>query len=513
MQALDIVSLKRALNDNYLLVLTTNSTERKAVGNGLNPSAKAIVHLENDGVRLGVCGEQLILHLTGTSGGQADKAVGRITRRILSNPLMPKPKAVILVGIAWGAPGLCDLHDVILSGELLAVNQLRFEGGHIRHVPIPRTSPWLTELADISAEVARHSDLPKVGVLASGEQFFAADEARNALLAAFPQIMGGEMEGWDLVPDLQDIPWVQLRGICDFGNTSLNRINQMAAAERAAELLPDVIVALEQRGRLSPIRRDPATVGLLEVLTGEALHISDPGDGDVSLDDHLNYRIGPSLIWRIAQYALGTPQTASLPRLLTALLLEMGQNAIKYGGAAVATIQFGANSVTYSDDGETFDLYSLANHSKGRGGRKALADVLACLVAKNYIEISAKPDQSSSTNRYRISFPMLSAQIREVREKCPVEVNSFGNSNLDVSERLAYNSECRTLFFDAGEILMYSRRFDVVECLQVLIDGGHDLIIKCDNENEKAFYEDSIAVPDDRKLSVIAAPIALFTNA
>lgn len=510
-QSLNIASLRRALDDNYVLVLTTNSNERKAVASVLSPSAKAIVQIENDGARLGVCGEQLILHLTGTSGGQANKAVGRITRQLLSNPRMPKPKAVILLGIAWGAPGVCSLGDVILSGELLAVNQLRFEGGRIRHVPISRTSPWLTELVDLSAEVAQRSKTPKVGVLASGEQFFAADEARNALLAAFPQIIGGEMEGWDLVPDLKDLPWIQVRGVCDFASTDLSRIYQIAAAECAAELLVPVVSALQERGRLPETRRDPATVGLLEVLAGDSMHITDPGD-DMSFDDHLNYRIGPSLIWRIAQYGLGAPTAASLPRLLTDLLLEMGQNAIKYGGATIATLQFGATSMTYSDNGRAFDLFSLADNPNGRGGRKALAEVLDCLVARNYIETLADTQRSLSANRYRISFLMLSVQVRETREKCSVEVQFYGGSMFNASERLAYDNDCDILFFDASELLMYSRRFDVVESLQVIVDSGRDLIIKCDNEREKVFYEDSLTVPDDRKLTVIVAPMALFAS-
>lgn len=506
MQALDIQRLWRALDNNYVLVLTTNSHERKAVTNHLTHSAKAIVPIDNDGARLGVCGEQLILHLTGTSGGQADKAVGRITRRILSNPSMPNPKAVILVGIAWGAPDVCSLHDVILSGELIAVNQLRFEGEQLRHVPVSRTSFWMAELADISAEIGSLSAAPKVGVLASGEQFLAADETRDALLEAFPQIVGGEMEGWDLVPDLGDIPWFQIRGVCDFGSKDLNRNHQISAAERAAELLSTCIAAMQERGRLSEIRRDPGTVGLLEVLAGDSMHITDPGDA-MSFDNHLNYRIGPSLIWRIAQYGLGVPPSVSLPRLMTDLLLEIAQNAIKHGGAKLAMLQFGASSMTYSDDGLQFDIFALTDKPNGRGGSKALAEVLDCLVNEGYIELVAQTPHPSHANRYRISFPMLTTKIRETRENCSVEVR-FG----DAEELLGFDPECNLLFFDASEIVMYSRRFDVLESLQEVLDGERNLIIKCDSEREKTFYEGGLSAAHGKELTVIVAPMALFAD-
>jgi len=506
-QSLDIALLKRALDGNYILVLTTNSNERKAVANCLSPSAKAIIHTDNDGARLGVCGEQLILHVTGTSGGQADKSVGRITRRILSTRRLPKPKAVILVGIAWGTPEVCNLGDVILSGELLAINHRRCEGDQLRYVSVSRTSPWLAELADVSAEISLHSKQPKVGILASGEQFLADDKARDAILKAFPQVLGGEMEGWDLVPDLEDIPWIQIRGVCDFASTDLTRMYQEAAAECAADSLSPIITALQARGRLQQIRRDPATVGLIEVLQGDAMHITNPGD--MGFDNHLNYRLGPSLVWRIAQYGLGVPPAASLPRLLTDLLLEMGQNAIKHGGATVATLQFGASSVSYNDDGQLFDIFTLAGNPAKRGGSAALEAVLDSLVKGSYVNLVAQPESSSGINGYRFSFPMLTAQMRETREKCSIEIEFDGGSILP-SERLAYDPSCNALFFDASELMMQSRRFDVVESLQAIIASGRDLIIKCDNEREKTFYEDSLSVPDDRKLTVIVAPMALF---
>lgn len=514
MQDLDVESLNNALNNNYIIVLTTNSNERKAVSQILHHSAKSIVNVANDGARLGLCETQLILHLTGTSGGQADKAVGRITRGILSNPRMPKPTAVILVGIGWGVPTKCGLNDVILSGKLVAVNQIRFEGANLSHVAIPRESPWVSELADVSAEIGHmlgyvdeKSNPLKVGVLASGEQFLAEDTVRDSLVAALPDIMGGEMEGWDFVADLGDIPWIQLRGVCDFANTTLSRIHQMNAAEQAARFLPSVIVALEKRERLSPIIRNSATVGLLEVLAGDALHISSPEDKHVNLNHHLNYQFGPSLIWRIAQYALGTPSNVGLAHLLTTLFLEMAQNALRHGGATVVTIGFGNKSVSYSDNGNVFDLYALATNQNGRGGCEALKNVLKYLVKTNFIEITNENNRGSRINKYKILFPMLSKKIREAREQCPLKINSSIYGQSDIDKKISFNPDCDTLFFDATNFMMMSMNIDIVENIQYIINSGYNIIISCQHEVQKNFFENSLLVPENREVSVIVAPM------
>lgn len=70
----------------------------------------------------------------------------------------------------------------------------------------------------------------------------------------------------------------------------------------------------------------------------------------------------------------------------------------------------------------------------------------------------------------------------------------------------------RATFVRAGFAFISGRRYDVVESLQAVVDSGRNLIIKCDSEAEKVFFEDSLAVPDDRKLTVIMAPIGLFAG-
>lgn len=505
MEPLNIARIRRALNDNYVLVLTTNSIERKAVTDCFDVSAKAAIPAENDGARIGVCGGQLILHVTGTSGGQADKAVGRITRKILSAPNVPNPKAVILVGIAWGAPSNTSIGTVILCGELLAVNQLRFESDGLKFVPFGRTSPWLTELKGIADEIGSYPDRSlKQGILASGEQFVGQTKVRDALLKAYPEIAGGEMEGWDLVPDLDHIPWAQLRGVCDFGEDGTNGLYQVPAAMKAAEFLKPLLQCLQARERLKPIRRDPATVGLLEALAGEAMEVTFPDDG-MSLDEHLNNRLGPSLVWRLAQYGIGTPASSALPRRVADLLLEMGQNALKHGGANHATIQFGGNSVTYSDDGQPFDLFSLTTNDRGRGGRTALAKVDQ-LVASGLIELKALLPRNTEHNRYRIAFPKLSARLRAARERCSVDFVYRSGPEGIRGERLEYDPKCDALFFDASELLMSSRRLDVIDELLNLLSQGKELFVQCADENEKAFYEDALSQVGREMVNVLVVP-------
>lgn len=511
MRPIDFTRMSRALDNNYVLILNTNGTERKAVAERLRPSAKVKLPVENDGARLGICADQLVLQVTGTSGGQADKAVGRITRNLLKDRQIAKPKAVILLGIGWGAPNNGAIGTTLLCGDLLAVNHMRFDGDQPRRVPVARHSPWLNELDEIASEIKERFDKSvRVGVLASGEQFLSTNDARDILLTSFPHVAGGEMEGWDLVPDLGDIPWLQLRGISDFGGDGTDRFHQVMAAHGAAELMAPLLHTLQARELLTPIRRDPATVGLIEALAGRVMEIADPTDG-IGRDEHLNDRLGPSLIWRLAQYDVGADTGFPLPRLLTNLILEIAQNALKHGGASQASVAFDDTSITYSDDGDAFDLFSLPDIKHGRGGRTALSDVQNSLMANQIIDLVAEPADRGKGNRYRFSFLKLSARLRRAREQCVVEFShrEYETFSGTADERLRYDPECETLFFDARDLLMSSRRHDSVDELRPLLASGKELFIQCASEHEKAYYEDSLSDVAGDRLTVLVTPVAL----
>lgn len=233
------------------------------------------------------------------------------------------------------------------------------------------------------------------------------------------------------------------------------------------------------------------------------MKIEVPDDG-LSLTEHLNYRLGPSLAWRLAQYSVGGPSTPAASGLLANLLLEMAQNALRHGNATHATVRFGAGSVTYSDDGKPFDVFQLQDGRDGRGGRDALKAVLDYLVARDVVELSAEASSSRSGNSWRIRFPLLSARLRDAREKCPIVIPFTGRAIADARSPLQFDPLCETLFFDASELMMSSQRFDVAVELRKLLEDGKQLIIQCVDEYSKSFYEDALS--DAGRVDVIVVP-------
>ena len=502
MQELDIYRLRRALDRNYILVLTTNSLERTATGKRLADTAKVAAHIPNDGARLGICEGHLILHLTGTSGAQADKSVGRITRRLLGDQNSPKPKAVILLGISWGDPDITELGSVILSADILAINQLRFDGDEMKYVSIPRASPWHSELEGIAEDVeAVTNKKVRHGTLASGEQYNGSTKVRTKLLTAHPHLIGGEMEGWDLVPDLGDIPWLQLRGVSDFAENFVGRINREIAVDTAADCLPPLVRTLEGRGLIEPASRGPETTSLLQVLSGNTLEIAAPMDGG-TLNYHLNDRIAPALVWRLADYSVGLPLSPSLPRVLTNFLLEISQNALRHGRATRTHITFHDKSVVYEDDGQIFDVFSLTGE---RGGKHALDEITIHFIENGSLAIQRQ--NAPSGNRYTFDFLQLSARLREARRSCKiiVGVGQSAASHVHIGD-LFYDDNCQALFFDGCEILMSSRLREITDDLREVLESGKQLFIQCADEHEKAKYEDALGEVAGDRLHVFVSP-------
>lgn len=504
MEPLRLTRLRHALDENYILVLTTNSHEKKAVTSCLSHSAKAELPIKTEGARLGICGDQLVLHVTGTAGAQADNSVGRITRSILRDKRLPRPTAVILTGIIWGVPGSSEFGDVILCGELTAINQIRFEQNGWKYVPVDRKSKWAEELPSIVAGIASTRSLKiREGKLASGEHHIANTDVRDGLIAVHDQIAGGEMEGWDLVPDLDGLPWLQLRGVSDFAETGLGRYRHDVAALSAAACLAPLILELTARKLIMPTRQDPAAVGLTEVLTDEAIQITAPID-DLGLNNHLNDRLGPSIAWRISQYSVGVSGSPSLPRSLTNLVLEMAQNALRYGSASAATVTFGQSSLTYVDDGRTFDTRSLIENPDGRGGRKAMMDLTRNFIDKGIVDFVRDTSSTGKVgNKYKITFLHLTSELRKAKDTCQIDIKykTFGEIG-EFGEALDFDDRCETLFYDACGLIMSSRLFDVTSELRKLLIAGKALYIQCFDDHEKAEFEDALSDCADERLNV-----------
>ena len=112
----------KALDENYVLLLTSNKVERAAVNKVLQNVCDADIARNTRGCNIGQLGRRLALHVTGDSGISKELSVGRIATSLLSDPQFPKPILVLLVGFCWGNPAFANVGSVVVSTHVSSLN-------------------------------------------------------------------------------------------------------------------------------------------------------------------------------------------------------------------------------------------------------------------------------------------------------------------------------------------------------------------------------------------------------
>lgn len=502
MQPLRIDLARAALDQNYILLLTTNSTERLAVNAALEKPLRAQAPFEHEGCALGELGGRFVLHVTGTSGAQKVTSVDRIVKRLLAADRMPRPYLVVLAGIAWGAPGKVEKGDVVLCGEIVSASETRKEAGATRYRDLAHASRLLSLVEPLSSALRKVPDGFQVhsGRLASAPTHFSDDGARDELLEQIPSVLGGEMEAFALMPDL-DTPWLVLRGVSDFGEDDLSRAFQHQAADHLAGLLVPLVQALEQTATLEPRRDDEFTLGLSATLAGRSLEIARPDD-TVDLKDHLNMKIGPTLEYRLRQYVFQTEDDDPLAGALTNLLLEKAHNAFRHGHAQQVRISFNDYSVDYADNGGAYDLLAL---QRGRGGAAALK-VFQDDFVPDLVNIIPRKPPKAFLNAYRFEFTSISRAFSIARSTCELTINEWAvRKNAPFEHQVSFPTGCEALFYDLTNVMMASIHIDKAQVFRTLLAEGKSLFLLVRNRHDKRLYETELSDYSGNQLTVFIA--------
>ncbi|MDG2531273.1 hypothetical protein [Caulobacter endophyticus] len=504
MQPLRIDMARAPLSENYVLLLTTNSVERRAMDTAFGKSLRARTPFENAGCTLGEIGGQFVLHLTGTSGSGKPKSIDRMVRSLLADRFMPRPSFVLLAGVGWGVPAKVAEGDIVLAGEIVSVNETRRTERKTIYKDTLHPSPLLGEAEGLGPHLEGLAEGFRVhaGRLASAPTHFGDDDARDELLAQVPSILGGEMEAFNLVPDLA-LPWLVLRAISDFGEDSVTRAYQDRAAANAAQLIAPLLGELERRAVLEPRRADELTAGLVATIAGRSLEIDRPDD-NLDLATYLDARFSPTLAYRLSRYMVAAGDDASLADELTDLLLEKAQNAFVHGGARRVTIDFNDLSVDYADDGAVYDLLSLKGN---RGGAVALRDFQADFVFPGLASIQSRKAKAPYSNRYRFEFIALSTALQAARQNCELSINDTAVLLQEPFERqVRYADGCETLFYDTTKVRMTSIHADTAPVFRELLAQGKSLFLLVRAARNKRFYENELADYAGDKLTIVVAP-------
>lgn len=491
---IDIVAAREALNENYILVLTTNSVERDAVSKIMSNAVSAAVSRNTRGARIGFLGNRFCIHLNGAAGAQDADSIGSLTRWMTQAP-RPLPQLVLVVGFAWGNPDLVQVGDVIIASKIYDISPVRMINGVSKRRIADRTSS-LGSIEPFLADLTASHIVGKAvcGELASAEIYLSDTEERNAILRQLPDVLGGEMEAFDVVRDLQ-VPWLFIKAVSDDGGDDVDREQQAIAAGAAASLVLPVLDILTKEGLLETSRDDRASRRLSDALIGQAIRISRPAGTRGPVVDAMNAEV-PRLMRRLLGYAPADAGQEAFAETLAVALVEIAQNAFLHGNASHVTCAFNETSISLSDDGSTYDPANLTGQRGGASAWKALKTEFLDLEQIGFSRRVQKP----RGNSYKFKFSRIDTEIRNAKERCALTTanHTFG----DGAPGFVFDPTCDTLYYDATDIFSMSKRFSVDAELLKLLEAGKSLIVACRNESQAATFEHSLAYFAGPKLRI-----------
>lgn len=215
-------------NKNWLLLVTVNDIETNSLLSRLKPlkdySDILVAYNKNNTYFIGRFGAYNVIHVQSDMGAMNRDAVMTTVDNAIK---MWNPRGIIMVGVAWGMnKGKQSIGDVLISKKILQYETAKISNGNT----IPRGADteaggvltnrfkscvdWKYELED--GQMAKKY----IGTVLSGEKLLDDKLYRDKLYRAFPEAIGGEMEGAGLASVAMAnnlYEWIIVKGICDWG--------------------------------------------------------------------------------------------------------------------------------------------------------------------------------------------------------------------------------------------------------------------------------------------------------
>lgn len=483
-----IIQIRRktaALDGNYILLLTSNSEEKKAVNAVLRNRRDSDIGIESMGCSLGTLGGRFALHVTGEGGVSKQRSVARIANALLKTKTFPKPILTLLTGFCWGDPKKVDAGACIVATEVIALNERRTEAD----AEVSNARRLVSSVALGSAVRELDDQLRvRVGSLASLETLYESDSIRDNLVALHPELLGGEMEAFGFLES--GSPWLVVKAVSDSGGSDFSREKQSDAARKASLVIEPLLLALQQHEVIGKPHTTIETAHLHDLLSGDTIEYDVREIGTRSLTDDLEFNIGQRVEYKLRQYVSDEDYSADFVHHLLSAILEIVQNAARHGKANTSHIRFDATKVVIEDDGDLYDITRLTN---GRGGAKAVQALLNLSEKTGAMRLVVGKSKQLKGNKYTFNLVKASAALREAREKCSLRVreSSIGAQcgRPDVFE---FDPQCKTVYLDGTRVRMTSRHFELAAALRPLVEEGRKVYVGCRSEQDMFIYKDEL---------------------
>jgi nucleoside phosphorylase len=497
-----------ALDGGYILLLTSNSEEKKAINSILANARSATIGADTRGCSLGMVADRFVVHITGESGLSKPASIGRIAVHLLSETArLPKPAIVVLAGFCWGNPAMMKTGDIIVTSHVLSLNEQRETGAGTEWVARPLSgqvdvAPEV--LAEVNLMLGRKGMRVTSGLLASLETRFESDVPRDELLKKWPELLGGEMEAFSFLPSCTT-PWLVVKAVSDYGGTDYDRAHQADAASRAAETTRCLLQALAARDRLTTTDDAAAHELLADVLAGDTIVVLTNAVHPNKLNDYLDGVIGPQVMRKLRNYSSELEYGRAFGRVFCDCLLELTQNALRHGRANRVSIQFLPMRIVFADDGDVFDPRTLAGERGGARAWKSLAnrfDLDAMLTVRKA--------GGKRKNSYSFVLEKVQKLLADARDNCRVRIAPGTiNTVQGRPEVFEYDAGCRAVYLDTSRIHMTSRRLAIAEGLRRITESGRKVFLGCRDSDDVMLYKELLRdIPAEQLTIFVQAPSA-----
>lgn len=468
-----------ALHENHVLLVTTNSNERRAMLEMLDKYQKLTTGSLKQRAFLGHSRGNLVVVLDGDGGFASEDAATRFADRYLKDGSYPRPSMVLIGGVCWGNPGMVKVGDVIVCGDIESANRSteRPDGREVKFYSYKSS----IELAEIMEGI---EPAPIRGDLISWEVRLSDENARDTILRQRPSAVGGEMEAFALVPECQSLPWLVVKAVSDFAAVMEGREEQYGAANRAAEVVAQILERF-QTNRQAELqgRTIAAAKSLIHALNGKRIVIVQNSfhPDECRYTAALQVMFSDQMLVSTTMHTNAVAIHPSLAEDISSLLLEIASNAFRHGRAKKAIIEWDREGIMYSDDATEFDLSKL-HDGQGRGGQSAYKKFRKHHTNSGSVEIKCQADPKG--NRIRIRVPHGIADLRNIVDQCSAQLDR--TALFQRRNALKWPTTCQTVFVDLDEMLMMSVVFDVCDEITASVNTGIKFVLLCSDPDKVA---------------------------
>ncbi len=449
-----IKKYREDLNNNYVLILTSNSKEKKSINNIIKDRKNIDIDLENHkGCYIGKILDTYVIHLSGTSGISDSSSISRLVIVALSSKVLPVPSLVVLIGFCWGNPKKVKIKDTIISTSITSYNNPNK----------PETHNSKLVIDDFFKNEIKNNNI-HFGSLVSLEKLIVNEDERDSILQKFDNILGGEMEAFGFIPSLRDNHWLVIKNTSDYADENFSDHEQSTSVDKAVD---DFVIILEELNKQDIYTSNrEESIDINKFLLNNSFRISRNEYESSMSDFYLNDYYGPVIDSKLSDYYIDDNSKIYFQAIFTDLILEIAENSFEHTNSSFVQIDFHPTKFTVKDNGTEYNLNSLEGE---QGGARCWKKIYEKYIVNENVVYSYKK------NLHTFKINSLIELLVKAKQKCNLS-NDNENINFD---------KCKIFYLDATKMYQSSKGLIFMNKINKILCEKKVVYIECSNQYTK----------------------------